>query len=388
VSLTPMMSRMERESRNRAGRSCGWLALSLVVMLGASAGAARATTLFALVNTGEVYSSTNQGTNWSALAALPVHDAVGVMAGSTSAQLFLAAADGGFYASTNAGVNWSGVGSAPASDVCGLLLLPDLSLRLLTISGLVYISTDGGVTFSGQSTLNASNFVALAQVPVSQNLYALTRSGEIYESVDSGTTWTGKGAFAASDAVGLQGMGISLFAVTSSGDVYQSNDRAASWLGVGTLSEVGVTTLTRDGGTLVAGLGTGEVATSPDGNGWTWKGTVNQVTVRSLGSDTPLASSVGPGARNSSFVLDTPWPNPLLRGQSINLQLRLTVGTDVGFELYDAAGRRVTVRPPRTFAAGITRLSWTPTAAEGSVYFLRMTTASGQTAGQRIVVVP
>ena len=225
-------------------------------------------------------------------------------------------------------------------------------------------------------------------MPVSQNLYALTRSGEVYESLDAGITWTGKGAFAVSDAVSLQGMGNSLFALTSTGDVYRSNDGAATWLGVGTLSQVGVTTLTHDGGMLLAGLGTGEVAISPDGIGWTWKGTVNQVTVRSLGIDTPLASSVGPGANNPSFALDPLWPNPLRRGQSINLQIRLTAGTDAGFELYNADGRRVASRPPQTFPAGVTRLSWSPPAAGGSVYFLRLTTSSGQASGQRIVVVP
>jgi hypothetical protein len=70
-------------------------------------------------------------------------------------------------ASSNSGNSWSGVGNVPAGDVTGLLLLPDLTFRLLTASGSIYTSTNQDVSFSGLATLNASNFVSLAQVPAS-----------------------------------------------------------------------------------------------------------------------------------------------------------------------------------------------------------------------------
>ncbi len=347
-----------------------------------------ATTLFALVNTGEIYASTNQGTNWTILAVLPVRDAVGVAAGATSAQLYLATASGGFYSSSDAGSSWSGIGTVPANDVAGFLILPDVTLLLLTASGSVYRSTDQGVSFSGLASMTASNFVSLAQVPVTHNLYALTRSGDVFESLDEGSTWSDKGAFPVSDAVSLDGVGSALFALTGTGDVYLSQDGAADWQGIGTLSQVGVTALTHDGGTLLAGLGTGEVARSPDGINWTWQGTVNQMTVRSLGVDTPVSSGVGAGLGHPAFALDAPWPNPVRLGEDINLNLHLATGATVSLVLYGVGGRKVAERPAQVLPPGTTHVEWAPAAPTGSVYFVQMKAASGQVAGQRIVVVP
>jgi len=60
----------------------------------ACASAVRAGTLFGLINTGELYVSTNQGANWSIRSALPVRDAVALAAGSSSSQLYLASQSG------------------------------------------------------------------------------------------------------------------------------------------------------------------------------------------------------------------------------------------------------------------------------------------------------
>ena len=66
---------------------------------------ASGSTLFGLVNTGELYSSDTEGASWSVLSALPVSDAVGLAAGDASTELFLVSETGTFYRSDDAGSN-------------------------------------------------------------------------------------------------------------------------------------------------------------------------------------------------------------------------------------------------------------------------------------------
>ena len=80
---------------------------------------ARATTLFGLLDTGELYSSTNGGATWTPKAALPVNDAVGLYASSSTLKLFLATRSGTIYRSLDGGTTWSAVGAVAASDVGG-----------------------------------------------------------------------------------------------------------------------------------------------------------------------------------------------------------------------------------------------------------------------------
>ena len=73
--------------------AASYLAVSLFVSLAPCA--SHATTLFGLLDTGELYKSTDQGLNWTAVSTLPVRDAVALGAGVNSAELYLASRSGG-----------------------------------------------------------------------------------------------------------------------------------------------------------------------------------------------------------------------------------------------------------------------------------------------------
>ena len=68
-----------------------------------AASSSGATTFFGLINTGELYSSPDQGLTWAIRSSLPVRDAVALSAGASTSQLYLASARGVVYRSPDAG---------------------------------------------------------------------------------------------------------------------------------------------------------------------------------------------------------------------------------------------------------------------------------------------
>ena len=161
----------------------------------------------------------------------------------------------------------------------------------------------------------------------------------------------------------------SLWALTGAGDLAKSADSGVNWAFVSTLSQVGMTALIKGQNELLASTAAGEVAATPAGNSWTWRGVINQLTVRALATDIPVVTGVGPGPA-PPLAFSTPWPNPA--SSSFSFALDLEADAIVKVEMYDMAGRLV-ARPIKgeLFSAGRTVRSWRPEGLEPGVYHLR-----------------
>ena len=359
-------------------------ALATALLVGClAARPATASTLLGLVDTGELFRSTDQGVTWTPHAVLPVRDAVALAARLSSADLFLASRSGSIYRSTDAGATWTPVGAITASGLVDLSIRPDGGLLALTATGSLYLSTDLGASFAPLATLGASNFVSLAFTTPAVTHFALTRTGEVYESADGGTSWAAKGLFTASNAVQLRAIQGALYALTETGDVYRSTDGAASWAPIGTLSQVGMRGLARNGSALVAASREGHVATSPDGVAWAWQGSMNQLTLTALATDEPATTGVAPRAGGGVF-LGPPYPNP--SGGAASFELRLDRASEVALTLHDVSGRRLAGLAPRRFEAGSHRLSWDPGVSRAGLYFLSVERAGEPAVTRRWVV--
>lgn len=149
-----------------------------------------------------------------------------------------------------------------------------------------------------------------------------------------------------------------------------------------------MTSLVNDGTTLIAAAGTGEVATSVDGAVWSWRGAINQMTVRSLGIDTPAAGSVGPPNGAKGIAVSAPWPNPVIRGQGISIRFQLPEDGRVVAELYDLSGRRVEAYPAEFIPSGTRTLHLVAGARASGVYWIHLRAGSGSQANRRLVVLP
>ena len=342
---------------------------------------AQGTTLFGLVNTGELYSSTNGGVTWSAIGAIPLSDAVGLAAGSSATELYIAGRSGTVYRSTTGGSAWSAIGAVTASDLAGFVVNYDGSVLVLTESGTLYRSTNQGTTFAAIAALTGSNWVSLARGPLGR-LYALTRTGEVAESQDGGATWPVVGAVTVSNAVGLRRLGTQLYMLMGTGEVARSLDYGRTWMTVGAMTASGMAALVDTGTSLVAAARTGEVATSTNGAAWTWVGAINQLSVMALGTDTPQATGVeselSPPPR---FACRAPYPNPSASASGATLSFTIPEPDFVRVELFDAAGRLAASREAQWFpGSGTFSIHWVPEGLAAETYIVRFMTGSGRVA--------
>jgi len=369
----------------RIGLRSRWIATAATVLaLSFPAVAPRyllATTLFGLLSTGEFYSSTNGGATWSAIGALPLHDAAGLSAGSSTTELYIAGRSGTVYRSTNGGIAWTAVGAVTASDVTDFAVNYDGSMLVLTESGTLYRSTNQGASFTGIAALTGSNWVSLARGPLGR-LYALTRTGEVTESQDGGTTWVVVGAVTVSNAVSLRRRGAELYMLMETGEVARSLDNGRTWVTVGAMTSSGMAALVDYGTSLVAAARTGEVATSANGATWTWVGAINQLSVMALGTDTPQATGVeSEQPTPPRFVLRAPYPNPSVSANGATFSFTIPQGDLVRMELFSAAGRLVASREAQWFPGpGTFPIRWEPGQLAAGNYVVRFTTGSGRVA--------
>jgi hypothetical protein len=367
------------------------LDLAAAGLIGLAAGpaavpAARAATLFGVVNAGEVFASTDEGQTWAVRSTLTAGDAVGLAAGQTASRLFLATRSGMVFRSTDAGSSWIAVGAVPAADVTALAFRGDGAILLLAETGTVYVSTDQGVSWIALAALPGSNFASLAR-GAANRLYALTRTGEVDRSTDGGGSWTAVGTLTVSDAVAIRSFGSALHVLTSTGDDWKSTDAGVSWTAVGTLSQVHTVALADAGTLLAAATAEGFVATSPDGVTWTWRGTTNQVWMTALGVDTPQGVGIAEEAPSARLAIGAPWPNPWLGNGAAVFPFTLAGADAVALDLFDGAGRLAARRAPEPFAGpGEHTIRWDLGGLDSGVYFARLRTGSGRSGQAKWVV--
>lgn len=347
----------------------------ILVLLGANQPAS-AGTLFGLVSTGELFASEDSGMTWIVRAALPVSDAVALVARTSEQDLYLAGASGSIHRSTDSGVNWDWVGSPPVLALVDMAIASNGDLLVLSATGDLYRSVDLGASFTPLATLGVSNATALT-VGSAGRLFALTRTGELYRSQDSGVNWTIRGTVPTSAAVDLAPAGNDLHLVAATGEDYRSPDEGATWSAVGTIGQVGTVSALFHEGLVLAATREGHLAGSTDGAAWTWRGSINQLTLTDLAVDTPQVTGVPDSTIPAPIRVGHPWPNPARSGGSFSINLVLERPTRVGMTLHDAAGRRVATRPDEAVANGTHHLGWDIPGLPSGRYWARIETADG-----------
>ena len=228
------------------------------------ASSADGTKLVAVVENGQIYTSTDSGITWTAREAN--RDWIGVASSADGTKLVATVEGGQIYTSTDSGVtwtprennrNWRNVASS--SD--------GTKLVAVEITGQIYTSTDSGVNWTARE--NNRSWTGVASSADGTKLVATVWTGQVYTSIDSGVTWTARESSQQWWDVASSADGTKLVAVVENGQIYTSTDSGVSWTPRENNRVWRRLASSADGTKLIAVVALGRIYTSTD-SGVTW----------------------------------------------------------------------------------------------------------------------
>ncbi len=230
------------------------------------ASSADGSALVAVVNGGQIYTSTNFGGTWTARDSNRAWRAV---ASSADGVKMVAVVNGGqIYTSINSGASWT------ARDAnrnwTSVALSTDGTKLVATVNpGFIYTSTDSGMSWTARDS--SRNWSGVASSSNGSNLVATVQTGNIYTSANNGLTWTPHGSSSAWNSVASSGDGSCLVASVSSGQLFISTDYGVTWTVTGPsgLNLWTSVASSSDGNRLAAVINSGGIFVSQD-SGVTW----------------------------------------------------------------------------------------------------------------------
>ncbi len=228
----------------------------------ASSGDARK--LVAVVNAGQIYTSTDSGATWVARETNRPWSAV--TSSSDGTKLVATVSGGQIFTSGDSGATWvprdsSRAWSAVAASIDGAKLVSVVN------GGQVYTSVDSGVNWAARDANRA--WVSVASSADGTKLVAGVSSGQLYTSSDSGLTWSAHGPGGNWYSVASSSDGSRLVAASRGYQIYTSADSGTNWSPHGTSANWYSVACSADGTRLVAVVNGGQIYTSTD-FGQTW----------------------------------------------------------------------------------------------------------------------
>jgi hypothetical protein len=214
---------------------------------------------------------------------------------SADGEKLAAVVDGGqIYTSSNSGLNWSAVGTdlnwqsiASSADGSKLVAVVDV--------GNIYTSTDSGANWTSRESVR--NWKSVASSTDGQKLVAVEFNGKIYTSDDGGTTWVPRDSGRPWYAVASSSSGSNLVAAVYGGGLYTSTNVGTNWVLRTTGDKLWTSVASSaDGLKLVAAEVNGFIHTSADG-GANW--------IQQAGSGARFWTSVACSADGAELIAST-----------------------------------------------------------------------------------
>lgn len=231
---------------------------------------ASGTDVFAGAFLGGIFRSTNEGVSWSQMNSGLTNIAVQALA-SNGANLFAgtSGSGGGVFTSTNNGANWTLVSNGITNNNVTSFAIDGSTIFAGTYGGGVFSSINNGTNWTAVNT-GLSNTTVQALLKDNSGLYAGTYYGGVFKSINGGASWT-----AANN--GLSNLNVNTLATNGTrilagtyGGVFFSTDAGANWVATNSgLTNLSVLSLAVSGPYVFAGTEGGGVYFSCDtGNTW------------------------------------------------------------------------------------------------------------------------
>ncbi len=276
--------------------------------LASSADGAR---LVAVVNNGQIYTSTDSGATWTARDS--IRNWYAVTSSADGSKLSAVVYGGQIYTSTDSGISW--IARETARNWTSIASSSDGSRLVATVStGFIYTSTDSGITWTQRATSLA--WQSAASSADGLRLVAVTNGGQIWTSVNGGTVWTARAAALSWYAAASSSDGTRLVAVVNGGQIWTSTDLGVTWTARESARSWQSVASSADGLKLVAAVYGGQIYASMDGGvTWTTRATAgNWVGLASSADGSKLSTLIYGGQAYTSIPTTSLGDSGYLRG--------------------------------------------------------------------------
>ncbi|MGB3949278.1 MAG: T9SS type A sorting domain-containing protein [Bacteroidia bacterium] len=232
---------------------------------------ASGTDIFAGAFLGGVFRSTNEGVSWAQMNSGLTNIAVQALASNTT-NLFAgtSGSGGGVFTSTNNGTSWNLVNSGITNNNVTSFAIDGTTTYAGTYGDGVFLSTNNGGNWNAVNT-GLTNTTVQALLKDNSGLYAGTFYGGVFKSTNNGVSWSAVNN-------GLTNSNVNAFATNGTrilagtyGGVFYTTDGGTNWVATNTgLTNLSVLSLNLSGPYAFAGTEGGGVYFSCDtGNTWT-----------------------------------------------------------------------------------------------------------------------
>lgn len=226
------------------------------------------TKLAAVVQNGQIYTSADGGVNWTARETNRYWTCIN--SSSDGTKLVAGAGNGSLYTSADSGVTWTERFTS-ANLWNHLASTPDGNkvIAIQRIAGLLFISSDSGLTWVERDIGRSAR--RSATISYDGIKLAFASSPGIFTSVDGGINWTARTTTPSSNWQSITGSsdGTKLAAVVFTGQIYTSTDSGITWFARESARQWQYIIGSADGTKLAAVVSGGQIYTSRD-SGLTW----------------------------------------------------------------------------------------------------------------------
>lgn len=224
--------------------------------------------LAAVVNGGQIYTSTNYGATWTPRYTSASWTSIASSADGTK----LAATVTGnnyIYTSTDSGASWNQRTASGARNWTGIASSLDGNrLVACAANGGVGVSTDSGASWSFLG--NAVSWTGVGSSANGSNLVAVAQGNYVYVSSNGGQTWTNRTAIGSWTCAAASADGSVMIAGANSGFLHVSTDFGLNWVAGSISGNWAGVACSADGSRLIAVANGGGVYVSQD-TGATWQ---------------------------------------------------------------------------------------------------------------------
>jgi cysteine-rich repeat protein len=215
------------------------------------------TKLAAVVDGGQIYTSTVSGVTWTARESN--RNWFSITSSSDGSKLAAVEDGGQIYTSTDSGVSWT---ARESNRYWSSITSSSDGTKLAAVvwGGQIYTSADSGVTWTARGS--SRDWRSITSSSDGTKLAAVEEGGQIYTSTDSGATWTARESNRTWYSITSSSDGTKLAAVVQSGKIYTSTDSGVTWTARESNRGWSSITSSSDGTKLAAVVEGGQIYTS------------------------------------------------------------------------------------------------------------------------------